>query len=155
MSCVTRLPLLTSFHDTSDRPHHKFNVQFLRDRKKQNEFNCEVKNRFATLEGLLEETVSNHWTGLQETWKNAFTHVLGKKGKQHKEWLTLGTWQKIEKRKELKQKINQCQDQQEKDELRAKYWEINKEVKKSARDDKIETVRTQDGRRGRTSSFEK
>ncbi|PVD27307.1 hypothetical protein C0Q70_12462 [Pomacea canaliculata] len=47
---------LRSFHDTSDRPHYKFNVQFLRDRRKQNEFNCEVKNRFATLEGLLEKT---------------------------------------------------------------------------------------------------
>ncbi|PVD33022.1 hypothetical protein C0Q70_08470 [Pomacea canaliculata] len=72
---------LRSVHDSSDRPHHKFNVQFLGDRGKHEEFNCEVKNRFATLEGLLEETVANHWTGLQETWNNACTQVLGKKRK--------------------------------------------------------------------------
>ncbi|PVD28666.1 hypothetical protein C0Q70_11260 [Pomacea canaliculata] len=109
---------LRSFHDLSDRLHHKFNMQFLGDHRKQEEFNCEVKNRFAVVEGLLEETVANLWTGLQETGNTACTRILEKKEKQHKEWLTLKTWQKIEERKE--QKINQCQDQQEKKKAQSK-----------------------------------
>ncbi|PVD22606.1 hypothetical protein C0Q70_18425 [Pomacea canaliculata] len=50
--------------------------------------------------------------------------------------MTQETWTKIESRKGLKQKLNQCQDQQEKEGLRAKYWEANRQVKRSAREDK-------------------
>ena len=50
--------------------------------------------------------------------------------------MTPETWAKIATRKDLKQKINQCQDQQEKEDLRVQYWETNRQVKKSAREDK-------------------
>ncbi|PVD31107.1 hypothetical protein C0Q70_10385 [Pomacea canaliculata] len=66
------------FYDSSDRPHHKFNVEFLRVYQRQ----------------------------------------------------------KTEERKELKQNTNKSQDRQEKKSSEQKYWEINREVKKSARDDK-------------------
>ncbi|PVD18265.1 hypothetical protein C0Q70_20814 [Pomacea canaliculata] len=126
---------LKSFHDSSERSHHKFNVQFLRDRRKQEEFNCEVKNKCAALEGLLEETVANLWTGLQETWKTACTHVLGKKSKTAKVMANFQDLAKDRGKERAEQKTNQCQDQQQKEEHRAKYWEINREVKKSASDD--------------------
>ncbi|KAL6490434.1 hypothetical protein MHYP_G00007790 [Metynnis hypsauchen] len=51
---------LRSFYDSSDRPHHKFNIQFLKDSKKKKEFNCEVRNKFEALTELVEETVENH-----------------------------------------------------------------------------------------------
>ncbi|KAH3721161.1 hypothetical protein DPMN_064078 [Dreissena polymorpha] len=54
--------------------------------------------------------------------------------------MTNGTWEKIEKRRELKQTINSCSDQQQKTDLRAQYWEANREVKKNARHDKREFV---------------
>lgn len=50
--------------------------------------------------------------------------------------MTPETWDKIIKRKELKQKINQCQDLQEKEDLRTRYGEANHQVKKSARGNK-------------------
>ena len=64
------------------------------------------------------------------------TKVLGRKKREQKEWMTSGTWEKIEKRRELNQKINRCCDQQQRTDLRAQYWEVNLEVKKSARQDK-------------------
>ncbi|PVD24534.1 hypothetical protein C0Q70_15017 [Pomacea canaliculata] len=89
---------LRSFHDSSDRSHHKFNVQFLRDRRMQEELNCEVGQ---PLDRITRDA------------KDCLHTRSGKKGKRHKECLTLRTWQEIEERKELK-KTNQCQDQQEK-----------------------------------------
>jgi len=127
---------LKSFNDQSGRPHHKFNAQYLKDKERRETFNCEIKNKFEALAGLVEESVEDHWTVLQQTWKTTCTEVLGKKEREHKEWLTPETWAKIEGRRELKQKINQCQDQQEKEELRAQYWEANRQVKKGAREDK-------------------
>ena len=58
---------LRSFCDSSGRPHHKSNIQFLNDSKKKEDFNCEVKNKFEVLTDLVEETVENHWTELQKT----------------------------------------------------------------------------------------
>ena len=122
---------LRSFCDSSGRAYHKYNIQFLKDKKKAEEFNCEVKNRFEALVELGEETVEFHWTEIQKTWKAICTIVLGKKVREQKNWMTTGTWEKIEKRRELKQKVNRCGDQQQKTDLRAQYWEANQEVKKS------------------------
>ncbi|KAH3804098.1 hypothetical protein DPMN_132379 [Dreissena polymorpha] len=55
-------------------------------------------------------------------------------------WMLRGTWEKIEKRRKPKQKINRCCDQQQKTDLRARYWEVNQKVKKSARQDKRQSV---------------
>ena len=46
------------------------------------------------------------------------------------------TWTLITERENLKDRINQTQDQDEKHELQAQYWEKNRQVKKSARKDK-------------------
>ena len=131
---------LRSFCDSSGRAYHKFNIQYLKDKKKSEEFNCEVRNRFEALAELAEETVENHWIGIQKTWQDACTKVLGKKEREQKEWMTKGTWEKIEKRRDLKQETNRCCDQQQKEDLKAQYWEINREVKKSARQDKRQFI---------------
>ncbi|KAK6987320.1 hypothetical protein BgiMline_017010 [Biomphalaria glabrata] len=56
--------------------------------------------------------------------------------KQHKQWLSAETWAKIQERKELKEKINQCQNEEQKANLRTQYGAVNKSVRKNARDDK-------------------
>jgi hypothetical protein len=58
---------LRSFCDSSGRAYHKYNIQFLKDKKKAEEFNCEVRNRFEVLAELGLETVEFHWTELQNT----------------------------------------------------------------------------------------
>ncbi|PVD26786.1 hypothetical protein C0Q70_14464 [Pomacea canaliculata] len=127
---------LKSFIDTAGRPHHKFNTQYFKNKETQEIYNCEIKNKYEALSGLAEESVEEHWSTLKRIWKSTCTDVLGKRERKHKEWMTQETWAKIELRKGLKQKLNQCQDQQEKEGLRAKYWEANRQVKRSAREDK-------------------
>jgi hypothetical protein len=50
--------------------------------------------------------------------------------------MTSETWAKITARKDHKQKINQCQDQQDKEIFRKQYWEAYRQVKKNVRKDK-------------------
>ena len=50
--------------------------------------------------------------------------------------MTANTWILINERKQLKNDINQTQDLQQKQDLQAQYWELNRQVKKSTRADK-------------------
>ncbi|KAK7010213.1 craniofacial development protein 2 [Biomphalaria glabrata] len=105
-------------------------------------FNCEVNNKFEVLAGLVtDETLEQHCLTLQEIWKSTCTDVLGRKTKQHKQWLSAETWDKIQERKELKEKINQCQNEEQKANLRTQYGAVNKSLRKNARDDKKRFLR--------------
>ena len=90
---------LKSFRDMTDRPHCKFRVHSFKTKVKAEEFGCELKNKFETLSGLLAETIDEHWENLRQTWKCTCSEVLGKREKEHKEWLTPDTWALISARK--------------------------------------------------------
>ena len=127
---------LKAFKDQAGRPAYKFNVHTLKERTKAEEFKTELRNKFSVLSLLPEETIEEQWSSLRDTWKTTCKTVLGKKTRKHKEWLTTDTWALITERKHIKDLINQTQDQADKQELQAQYWEKNKEVKRSARRDK-------------------
>ena len=127
---------LKAYNDQAGRPSHKFNVHILKEQKRSEEFKVELRNKFSVLSSLPEETIEEQWHSLRETWKTTCTTVLGKKTRKHKEWITSDTWTLITERKHLKDQINHMQDQDEKHELQAQYWEKNRQVKRSARQDK-------------------
>nr|KAG5698573.1 hypothetical protein BaRGS_027084 [Batillaria attramentaria] len=127
---------LKAYRDQVDRPSHKYNVHSLKESVKTNAFRCELRNRFSALETLPEETIKEHWHDLRETWTATCREVLGKKTRQHKEWLTSDTWDLITERKRLKDLINHTDDQDHKRDLQAQYWDVDRQVKRSARNDK-------------------
>nr|KAG5712455.1 hypothetical protein BaRGS_011429 [Batillaria attramentaria] len=127
---------LKAYRDQADRPSHKYNVHSLKESVKTNAFRCELRNRFSALDTLPEETIEEHWHDLRETWTATCKKVLGKKTRQHKEWLTSDTWDLITERKRLKDLINHTDDQDDKRDLQAQYWDVNRQVKRSARNDK-------------------
>nr|KAG5707728.1 hypothetical protein BaRGS_003303 [Batillaria attramentaria] len=127
---------LKAYRDQADRPSHKYNVHSLKESIKTNAFRCELRNRFSALDTLPEETIEEHWHDLRETWTATCREVLGKKTRQHKEWLTSDTWDLITERKRLKDLINHTDDQDHKRDLQAQYWDVNRQVKRSARNDK-------------------
>ena len=131
---------LKAYRDGASRPSFKYNTQNLKDKVKAEEFNVELRNRFSALEGLAEETVEGHWQGIANTWKSTCKDVLGKKTKKHKKWLSTEKWNLITERTQLKVKINQTEDRDEKQTQRALYWEKNRQVRKSARKDKRKFV---------------
>nr|KAG5689679.1 hypothetical protein BaRGS_006304 [Batillaria attramentaria] len=127
---------LKAYRDQADRPSHKYNVHSLKESVKTNAFRCELRNRFSALDTLPEETIEEHWHDLRETWTATCREVLGKKTRQHKEWLTFDTWDLITERKRLKDLINHTDDQDHKRDLQAQYWDANRQAKRSARNDK-------------------
>nr|KAG5690573.1 hypothetical protein BaRGS_009235 [Batillaria attramentaria] len=127
---------LKAYRDQADRPSHKYNVHSLKESVKTNAFRCELRNRFSALDTPPEETIEEHWHDLRETWTATCKKVLGKKTRQHKEWLTSDTWDLITERKRLKDLINHTDDQDDKRDLQAQYWDVNRQVKRSARNDK-------------------
>ena len=127
---------LKTYKDQAGRPSHKFNVHNLKEQGKAEEFKNELRNRFSALSLLPEETVEEKWHSLRDIWKSTCEATLGKRTRKHKEWLTTGTWTLITERKHLKAQINQTQDQGERQDLQARYWELNRRVKRSARNDK-------------------
>ncbi|KAK7499710.1 hypothetical protein BaRGS_00009051, partial [Batillaria attramentaria] len=114
-----------AYRDQADRPSHKYNVHSLKESVKTNAFRCELRNRFSALDTLPEETIEEHWHDLRETWTATCREVLGKKTRQHKEWLTSDTWDLITERKRLKDLINHTDDQDHKRDLQAQYWDVN------------------------------
>nr|KAG5693220.1 hypothetical protein BaRGS_034479 [Batillaria attramentaria] len=48
--------------------------------------------------------------------------------RQHKEWLTSDTWDLITERKRLKDLINHTDDQDDKRDLQAQYWDANRQA---------------------------
>ena len=127
---------LKAYNDQAARPSHKYNVHSLKENSKTEEFKIELRNKFSVLSQLPEDSIEEHWHSLQETWTTTCKTVLGKKTRKHKEWLSTDTWTLITERKQLKDQINCTQDQVEKHELQAQYWETNRQVKRSARQDK-------------------
>ena len=126
---------LKGYNDRAGRTSHKFNVHSLTEREKA-EFKVELINKFSVLSRLSEETVEEQWSSLREVWKTTCTSVLGKKTRKHKEWIRTETWTLITERKQLKDQINHTQNQEQKQELQAHYWVMNRQVKRSARKDK-------------------
>ena len=76
---------------------------------RQQEFVLELRNRFSALTNTPGESdyeTTNNWDTIKKTYVEAATKVLGHTKKNHKEWLTPGTWKKIEERKQLKISTN-------------------------------------------------
>jgi len=65
---------------------------------------------------------------------------LGHKKKNHKEWLTPGTWKKIEERKQLNIKMLSTKSATLQQQVQKAYKGKDKEMEKSAKNDKRSNV---------------
>jgi len=74
--------------------------------------------------------VDNHWKHIEDTRETVCADILAKKKTEQTEWMTHATWELIEHRKMLKQRLNHTQDKRVKVKRPMEYWNVNKEVKK-------------------------
>ena len=63
---ILKVKLTWAHHDSSARPHYKYNTFNLKCNKTAKIFNCTVKNNFSGFE-FLDEDLNNHWEGLNKT----------------------------------------------------------------------------------------
>ena len=83
-----------------------------------------------------ETTLDDHWNSLKTIYNETCKEILGNRTHQTKEWLSTETTNLIDKRRNLKQKMNNCNEQEELRRVTREHSDTNKEVKKSARRDK-------------------
>ena len=86
-----------------------YNVEFLKDKEKMETFRLTLSNKYETLQDLLDEEnmeVNPHWECLKNTWTSTCEEVLRKKKRQHKDWISVETINKLQVRKEKKAVLN-------------------------------------------------
>jgi hypothetical protein len=119
-----------------------FDIAKLRCPKIQKQFAVEVKNRFQALTDIDgdDTSVESKWDKIKKSYNEAAASTIGYRKKKNKEWLTSGSWEKIEERKQLKMKMLNARSQRLQDQLKHSYASKDREVKKSARKDKRQFI---------------
>ncbi|VDO81034.1 unnamed protein product [Schistosoma mattheei] len=121
----------------------RFNTAFIRHTGKLKEFKITLDNRFQALQDLLSEeetTMEDNWKGMKEALASTCQGVLGCNKHHHNQWISVGTLDKIEEKKNKKTAINNSRTRAEEVEARVEYTEANKQVKRSNKADKQEYV---------------
>lgn len=141
-----RLKIAATGHQDANCRQKRFNIRKLQNPDIRKEFVLELKNRYSQLEeeDQSEEEASTQverkWNKIKKTFLNSSEKILGFQDTRRKPWISDHTWQKIEERREIKALINQCRDDEEKQCLRARYNEVHRQVKRSARSDRRKQV---------------
>ncbi|VDP77310.1 unnamed protein product [Schistosoma curassoni] len=141
---VAKMKLKLKKHWTTERTTpQKFNTAFLQDTDKLNKFKIVLSNKFQAFHDLLNgegTTMQSNWKEIKEAITSTCCEVLGHKNHHHKEWITVDTLGKIEERRDKKTAINTSRTRAEEAKAQAEYTEVNKQVKRSIRNDKRKYV---------------
>ena len=116
----------------------QFDSSKLKDDRTRQDFRRELKNRFQ----ILGEEQETNIDSFNQVFKAAGEKVLGFKKRKKEEWIEEEgkTLKKIETRRGVKQQISSTQSERIRDQLRRKYSELDREVKKMTKLDKIKFV---------------
>ena len=119
----------------------QLDIRKLKHQNTNNEFVSELKKHFCVLGAQTDPTdetpdINTKWETIKNIYVGAATKILGYKEKKNKDWLTCGTWQKIEQRKQLKAKMLNIKSPRLQKQAQDAYKTKDKEVKRSARNDK-------------------
>ena len=105
----------------------QYDVGKLKEPAVKKMFQLELRNRFSILQDEQELDIDNFNQALLHTSDN----ILGPKRKRKEEWISNNTWKKIDERKEVKQKILHTRSHRLKEQLKATYSILDKDVKKN------------------------
>ncbi|VDP56065.1 unnamed protein product [Schistosoma margrebowiei] len=133
---------LKKYCTTGETALQRFNIAFLRDTDKLNEFKIGLNSRFQALQDLLKEetTMDSIWKAFKKSLNSTYHEVLSFKKHYHKEWISMGTLDKTQVRKSENTAINNSRTGAEKFKAQVEYTEANKQVKKSIEADKQKYV---------------
>ena len=111
----------------------KFNLDKLKSEPTVREFKIKLRDKLENQQQHLDN--AEHWKVITDALKQTAENTLGFRNFQRKEWISDATWDIIEERRMLKNKINNSTGQ-EQTSLRVMYKELDRKVSRSARADK-------------------
>lgn len=105
LTAIIKLKLRKVAKQSQHRKH--LDVAKLKCPNTNRDLGVELIKRFSALADSTEEVsdINSKWETIKKIYVESATKVLGYRKKNKKEWLTPGTWQKIEERKKLKAKM--------------------------------------------------
>ena len=140
---LTKLKLKLKIRVEKWKNRTRYNVEFLKDKERLETFRLTLSNKYETLQDLLDEEnmeVNPHWECLKKTWTSTCEEVLGKKKRQHKDWISVETINKLQVRKEKKAVLNNSRTRSTKAAAHEQYTVANRAVKKSVKTDKVNFI---------------
>ena len=140
---LTKLKLKRKNRVEKRKNRTRYNVEFLKEKERRETFRLTLSNTYDTLQDLLDEDnmeVNPHWECLKKTWTSTCEEVLGKKKRQHKDWISAEKINKLQVRKEKKAVLNNSRTRSTKAAAREHYTVANRAVKKSVKTDKINFI---------------
>lgn len=138
MTATLRLKI-TSAATKFEKEKKRLNMKKLRIPEVREEIRAELQNRLQPLQ-LADSTIDEHWDALKTSIMEVGETCLGYENPQKKEWMTEDTWNEIERRKKLKQRINQSKTRQQKAQAQQNYNTSNRLVKRKTRNDQRQWV---------------
>ncbi|VDO49688.1 unnamed protein product [Schistosoma margrebowiei] len=137
---VIKMKLKSKKHCTTrGTTSQRFNTAFLRDSDKLIRFKIALSNKFQAFHDLLNgegTTMERKWERIKKTITSTCHWVLGHKKHHHKEWITVDTLDKIQKRSNKKAAIKTNRTRADKAKAQGEYTEEDKQVKRSIKTDK-------------------
>ena len=100
---LTKLKLKMKSRVEKRKNRTRYNVDFLKDKERMETFRLTLSNKYDTVQDLLDEEnmeVNPHWECVKKT--STCEEVLGKKKRQHRDWISVETINKLQVRKENK-----------------------------------------------------
>ena len=91
---LTKLKLKLKSGVEKRKNRTRYNVEILKDKERMETFRLTLSNKYETLQELLDDEnmeVNPHWECLKNTWTRTCEEVLGKKKRQHKDWIPVET----------------------------------------------------------------
>ena len=140
---LTKLKLELKSRVEKRKNRTRYNVEFLKDKERMETFRLTLSNTYDTLQDLLDEEnmeVNPHLECLKKTRTSTCEEVLGKKKKQHKDWISVETINKLQVRKEKKAVLKHSRTRSTKTAAHEQYTVTNRAVKKSVKTDKVNFI---------------
>ena len=127
---------LKRYHPTAAKPGFRYNTELLRNIKPKYSFQLELANRYQLLSNLIaaDATVEQVWQQSKSAWKETCDKILGKRTRQHKDWISAETLGKVAERKQRKATVKNSLTREDKTEAHRLYTDANKEVKHDKKD---------------------
>jgi len=123
-------------HQTRPQHFRRYNTGKLTSAAANEDFFITIRNKFQILADIDTDSIESKWERVKTALQSTCEEKLGYKKRSYKSWLRDDTVTKIEERRSIKLKFDPARTRTQKTQAQAEYREIQKEVKKTAREDK-------------------
>ena len=144
---VAKVKLKLASVGKKKQKRRRFNYQKLEQKEVKQKFTIELKNRFSCLQ--VDETDEEHseeptvnaklekrWRNFKDSYNDTAKKVLGFQRGSNKPWISEGSWDKIDRRNEVKKKMLNAKSARIKKRFEADFKEEAREAKRSLQQDR-------------------